>query len=84
MVGSLPVVNLDEATFECTYGRGCDGICCKNGRPMVYPEEVEKIDANLHEVLPLVTPLARKVIERQGYLSGRRKQGLPMLRVLDG
>ena len=27
---------------------------------------------------------ARKVIERQGYLSGRRKQGLPMLRVLDG
>ena len=29
MVGSLPVLNLTEAKFECTYGRGCEGICCQ-------------------------------------------------------
>ena len=22
----LPILNLREATFDCTYGRGCDGI----------------------------------------------------------
>jgi hypothetical protein len=84
MVGSLPVVNLDEATYECTYGRGCDGKCCRNGRPMLYREEVENLDANLQKALPLVTPSARKLIEKEGYLSRRRKYGLPMVRVIDG
>jgi hypothetical protein len=84
MVGSLPVVNLDEAKFECIYGRGCDGICCQNGRPVVYPEEIETLDANLAKVLPHLTPAARKLVEARGYLSGRRKLGLPMARVVDG
>ncbi len=84
MRSSLPVVNLSEATFECIFGRGCDGICCQNGRPPLYPDEVERIDANLEKFLPHLRPEARQLVEKQGYLSGRRKLGLPMLRVLGG
>jgi Fe-S-cluster containining protein len=84
MATSLPVVNLSEAKFECIYGRGCEGICCQNGRPGVYPEEVQRLDANLHKFLPELRPEARKLVEKSGYLSNRRKDGLPMLRVLDG
>jgi hypothetical protein len=84
MVGSLPVINLTQAKFECIYGRGCEGICCQNGRPALYPEEVERLDANLDKVLQELRPEARALIEEKGYLSGRRKQGLPMVRVLDG
>jgi hypothetical protein len=82
--GSLPVINLSEATFECIYGRGCDGICCQNGRPGVYPEEAARIDANLAKFLPQLRPAARALVEKKGYLSRRRKDGLPMLRVVDG
>jgi hypothetical protein len=84
MVGSLPVVNLSQAKFECIYGRGCEGICCKNGRPGVYPEEVQRIQEHLPKLLAELTPSARQLVEEEGFLSGRRKQGLPMLRVLDG
>lgn len=84
MPTSLPVVNLSEAKFECIYGRGCDGICCQNGRPGVYPDEVKRLDANLSKFLPELRPEGRKVIEKSGYLSGRRKDGLPMLRVVGG
>ena len=44
MVGSLPVLNLEQAKYECIYGRGCDGICCQAGRPPVYPEEKQRIE----------------------------------------
>lgn len=81
---NLPVINLAEAKFECTFGRGCEGICCRNGRPMFYPEEVERIDAHLARFLPELRPAARKLVEQQGYLSQRRRLGLPMLRVVDG
>jgi Fe-S-cluster containining protein len=81
---SLPVVNLSEAKYECIFGRGCDGICCRNGRPGVYPDEVERLSANLDKFLPEVRPEARAVIEEDGYLSRRQKGGLPMLRVVDG
>jgi hypothetical protein len=84
MATSLPVINLSQAKFECTYGRGCDGLCCRNGRPGVYPEEAERLDANLHKFLPQLRPEARKVVARAGYLSNRRKGGLPMLRVVKG
>ncbi|MHB1425347.1 MAG: YkgJ family cysteine cluster protein [Gemmataceae bacterium] len=84
MRNSLPVVNLSEATYECIFGRGCDGICCQNGRPPVYPDEAERIDANLEKFLPHLRPEARQVLEKYGYLSGRRKLGLPMLRVVGG
>lgn len=84
MRSSLPVVNLAEATYECIFGRGCDGICCQNGRPPVYDEEVERLDGNLEKFLPHLRPEARQVVEKHGYMSGRRKLGLPMLRVVDG
>ena len=84
MRSSLPVVNLAEAKFECIFGRGCDGICCQNGRPPVCPEESELLDANLQKFLPHLRTEARQLVEKKGYLSRRRKIGLPMLRVVDG
>lgn len=84
MKSSLPVLNLAEAKFECIYGRGCDGICCQNGRPMVYPDEVERLDANLAKFLPEMRPEARQLVEKDGYRSRRRRGGLPMLRVVGG
>ncbi len=84
MLTNLPVVNLSEAKFECIYGRGCDGICCQNGRPPVYPDEVKIIENNLGKFLDEVRPEARKLIEKEGFLSKRRKDGQPMLRVIGG
>src|SRR3954447_13496458 len=84
MRNSLPVINLSEATFECIFGRGCDGICCQNGRPPLYPEEQEIIGKNLDKFLDELRPAARKLIEKHGFLSRRTKFGLPMVRVLDG
>jgi hypothetical protein len=84
MVGSLPVVNLDEAKYVCIYGRGCEGVCCRNGRPVVHPEEVEILDTNLAKALPHLTPAPRKLVEQKCYLSERRKLGLPMARVVEG
>jgi hypothetical protein len=84
MATSLPVINLSEATFDCIFGRGCDGICCQNGRPGVYPEEEVRISENLRKFLPHLRTEARALVEKSGYLSNRRKGGLPMLRVVDG
>lgn len=81
---SLPVVNGAEATFECTFGRGCDGVCCQQGRPPVSPEERRRLDDNLARFLPHLRPEARALIERDGYLSRRIKSGQPMLRVTAG
>jgi hypothetical protein len=80
---ALPIVNQHEAKFECIYGRGCDGLCCRNGRPGLYPEEIDQIDANLDKFLPHLRPAARELIEEEGYLSRRLKDGLPMLRVVE-
>jgi Protein of unknown function (DUF3109) len=84
MATSLPVINASEATFDCIFGRGCDGICCQNGRPGVYPDEEVRIAKNLRKFLPHLRPEARTLIEKSGYLSNRRKHGLPMLRVVGG
>lgn len=81
---SLPVFNLHEARFDCTFGRGCDGVCCKNGRPPVYEEEGSRIQANLSKMLPLMRPAAAAVAARAGFLSRRRKAGTTILRVVDG
>ena len=67
MQTSLPVVNLAEAKFECIYGRGCDGICCQNGRPPVYPNEVKTIENNLEKFLDEVRPEAQT--DREGRFS---------------
>ncbi len=80
MVGSLPVLNIEQARYECIFGRGCDGICCQAGRPPVYPEEKERIDANLAKILPELRPEARKTIEKKGYLSSRTHAGQAMMR----
>jgi hypothetical protein len=84
MATPLPVINVAEARYECIYGRGCDGLCCQNGRPGIYPEEEEVLALNLHKFLPELRPEARALIEEQGHLSNRRKDGLPMLRVANG
>ena len=81
---TLPVINLTEARFECVYGRGCDGLCCTNGRPPVSPKEQQTIEENLSRFFPLLRPEAQKVVEKSGFVSGRRKMGLPMLRVVEG
>src|SRR3954451_6475975 len=52
MRNALPVINLKEATYECIFGRGCDGICCQNGRPAVYAEEAARLGENLEKFLP--------------------------------
>jgi Protein of unknown function (DUF3109) len=80
----FPIVNLDEAKFECVFGRGCDGVCCRNGRPPVYREEADRIDANLGKFLATLRPQARAVLQRHGYLSRRRKAGQPTMRVVAG
>jgi Fe-S-cluster containining protein len=83
---ALPVVvaNAETATFDCIFGRGCEGICCQNGRPSVSPAEEAAIQTVLPRVLPLLTPAARKVIEENGFLSKRKKLGQPMVRVVGG
>ena len=83
---SLPVVvaNAGAATFDCLFGRGCDGVCCKNGRPSVDPAEAAAIRASLDRVLPHLRPEARTLIEAEGFLSNRTKLGQPMVRVSGG
>ena len=84
MLSALPILNLAEAKYECIYGRGCDGVCCRNGRPGVYPEEARVIEDHLDKFLPLLRSEARAVLEEDGFLSRRRKTGLRMLRVVKG
>lgn len=80
----LPVLNLHSATYECTFGRGCDGVCCREGRPLIYPEEIANLKTHLDRFLPLLRPRARAVVENRGFASGRRRLGQPLLRVADG
>jgi hypothetical protein len=80
----LTVINLATARFECTFGRGCEGVCCRDGRPPVYADEAQRIDDNLHRILPLLRPEARAMVTGHGYLSRRRKAGMPMARVVAG
>jgi len=83
-VSRLTIANLATATFDCTFGRGCEGVCCRNGRPPIYPDEVARIDSVLPDLLPELRPAARHAVERAGYVSKRRKAGQPAARVVDG
>jgi hypothetical protein len=74
------IVNLAQARFECTFGRGCEGVCCRHGRPPVYPDEIERIGQHLPRFLPLLRAKARQLIERRGFVSGLRKVGEATLR----
>jgi Fe-S-cluster containining protein len=81
---NLPVLNVHEVTYECTFGRGCDGVCCQQGRPPVTTEEKQRLDDNIAKFLPHLRPAARRSVERDGYLSRRIKSGKPMMRVVEG
>jgi len=81
---TFAILNLEQARFECIYGRGCDGVCCRAGRPPVYTDDAARIDANLHRVLPELRPEARAMVEKEGYVSRRRKDGQPAMRVAAG
>jgi hypothetical protein len=84
MVDELPILNLATATYQCTFGSSCDGICCREGRPLIYPDEIERIDAELDRFLPLLRPAASGAIARRGYLTKRRRLGERMIRNADG
>jgi hypothetical protein len=81
---SLHVLNAADATFECTFGRGCEGDCCKNGRPVLYPDEIERLDANLEKILSELLPAAREIVKAHGYRSARTSARLPLARVVNG
>jgi hypothetical protein len=80
---SLPV-NLSAARFECTFGRGCDGVCCREGRPLVYADEVERIGGIVERLLPVLRPEAAAAIRRRGWLSNQRKHGERVVRNAGG
>jgi len=84
MEGSLPIINLAQAKFDCTYGRGCEGICCREGHPIVYAVEIERLDASLHRLLPALRPEAKKVIQTKGYLTEQRRLEQRMVRSAAG
>ena len=84
MEHTLPILNLAEARYECTYGRGCDGICCREGRPILYPKEIENLDSNLPRIVPLLRPEAQAVVRRKRYMSDRRRLGHPVVRNVAG
>ena len=80
----LQLLNSDTATFDCTFGRGCEGDCCTNGRPGLRPQEQSLIRKNLHKILPLLKPEARKLIEKQGIVTRRTRDELPLAAVIKG
>ncbi len=81
---AVAVANADTATFDCSFGRGCEGVCCRNGRPSVTAAEQAVIESVLPRVLPLLRPEAKKVLEADGFTSARTKLGRPMVRVVGG
>jgi len=80
----LVVLNLDTARFECTFGRACDGICCRKGRPPIYEDEAGRIREQLPRIIPLMRPQAVAALAKDGFVSRRRKAGQPMARVVGG
>ena len=79
-----PVLNLADAKFDCTFGRGCDGVCCRHGKPPVYEEEGKRLVASLERFLPELRPEAAAAIRKTGLFSAETKAGQPTLRVAGG
>jgi hypothetical protein len=79
---SLTVLNAATATFDCSFGRGCEGVCCRHGEPSVTPAEQARIDGVLDRVRPLLRPEAAAALDAGGWLTEQRKVGLPMTRVV--
>ena len=80
---SLTILN-PKARFECTFGRGCEGVCCRNGRPPIDREEIEAVDRRLQEIESMMRPEAASAVRKDGYLSRRRAMGERMARVVRG
>jgi len=80
----LPLLNAATATFECTYGRGCPGLCCTNGRPGLRDAERQRIADRLPDLLPLFSKKARRLVEKHGFITRRTRDGLPLAPVVDG
>lgn len=80
----LTVLNAATATFDCSFGRGCEGICCRHGEPSVTPAEKAVIDGVLDRVRPLLRPEAVAALDASGWLTEQQKLDLPMTRVVDG
>jgi hypothetical protein len=53
---------------KCTFGRGCDGVCCQEGRPPVDPEEIKNIEANSSRFLPQLRCAAHSIVVQSGFL----------------
>ena len=81
----FPVINLATAKFDCTFGRGCDGVCCRHGEPTVYADEAARLEESIERLMPELRPAAQEVIRRDGLLDhSQDKAGQPTLRVADG
>jgi hypothetical protein len=80
----LTVVNAATATFECTFGRGCEGLCCQHGEPSVSAAEQAVIESVLDRVKPLLRPEAQKALDTGSWLGDGVKLEQPMARVVDG
>lgn len=78
------ILNAGEARFECTFGRGCNGTCCQNGRPPVTDRDVSQIDSILPRALSLLRPLAHKLVKRNGYHTRSIKGDHRRLRIAGG
>src|SRR5438105_5367662 len=79
----LAIENIDDATFKCVFP-ACGGICCKDGRPPVEPNEQKTIDTHLKKFLPLLRSSARAHVERHGWLTRRVKDGMRAIAVEGG
>lgn len=80
----LTVLNAATATFDCTFGRGCEGLCCRHGEPSVTPAEKARIDGVLDRLRPLLRPQTLAAVDADGWLTDQVKLDLPMTRVVDG
>ncbi len=80
----LPLLNGQEATFECVYGRGCEGLCCQNGRPGLRDDELHRIREAIPKIVPMLRPAARKIVQRSGVVTRRTRDGLPLVPVQGG
>lgn len=80
----IPLLNGDTATFDCSFGRGCEGLCCKNGRPGLQEDELKKLQKNMHKIMPHLKPKIQKLVEKSGIVTNRLRNGLPMAGVVDG
>ncbi|MBL8863128.1 MAG: DUF3109 family protein [Planctomycetes bacterium] len=77
------VTNLETARFECVYPT-CGGTCCSNGRPPIEAAEQARIQEHLAKFLPHMRPEARAKVEKEGFVTKRRKEGLFALGVSKG